>query len=58
MPDLMIECACGHVAPAPDERLLLGAARERIAARHPELAGRLSDEDLVRMAEREPTRPG
>ena len=58
MSGLVIECPCGHVIEAPDERGLLEAARAHVAASHPELVGRLSDDDLLRMAERESSRPG
>ncbi len=47
---MTIRCECGHVLRADDERQLLVAAREHIDAVHPELAGRLSDEDLLSMA--------
>ena len=53
MPALEIRCECGHLVRGDDETTLLAAAREHIAARHPELVGRLSDDDLRRMAGRE-----
>ena len=47
---MTIRCECGHVLRAADERRLLMAARAHIDAVHPELADRLSDEDLLAMA--------
>jgi hypothetical protein len=58
MSGLVIECPCGHVVEAPGEQALLDAARAHVAASHPDLAGRLLDEDLLRMAMREHSRPG
>ena len=47
---LSIRCECGHVVSGADERELLAAARTHIATTHPELLGKLSDDDLRRMA--------
>lgn len=47
---LVIRCACGHVVDGTDEARLLAAAREHIDAAHPELVGRLTDEELLAMA--------
>lgn len=44
-----IRCTCGHLVAAEDEARLLAAARNHIAARHPELVGRLSDAELLTM---------
>lgn len=49
----VIACECGQEVRGDDESALLAAAREHIAARHPELVGRLSDEDLRKMAREE-----
>lgn len=53
MSSLSIRCECGHMVHGDDESALLAAARTHIAAEHPELVGRLSDEDLRRMARQE-----
>jgi len=50
MPPLVIRCECGHAVRAHDEAALLVAAREHIASQHPDLVGRLSDDDLRAMA--------
>jgi hypothetical protein len=47
---MIIRCRCGKIVRGDDERALLAAARRHIAADHPELADRLSDDDLLRMA--------
>jgi hypothetical protein len=47
---LTIRCRCGEVVHGEDEQTLLAAARRHVEADHPELAGRLSDEDLLAMA--------
>lgn len=52
MPSLTIQCQCGQSLCADDEVALLAAAHEHIAAAHPDLIGRLSDEDLRGMAQR------
>ena len=53
MSSLVIRCECGFVVRGDDEPALLAAAREHITARHPELVGRLSDDQLRQMAGRE-----
>lgn len=50
---LLIRCECGHLVHGDDEAALLAAANQHIAERHPELVGRVSDEDLRAMAVRE-----
>lgn len=50
MSSLVIQCECGHLVQGNDEAALLAAAHEHIAAVHPDLVGRLSDEDLRAMA--------
>ena len=52
MPSLILQCQCGHSLHADDEAALLAAAREHIAAVHPDLVGGLSDDDLRAMARR------
>ena len=48
---MVIRCECGQVVHGDDERELLEAARRHIGERHPDLVGRLSDDDLRGMAE-------
>lgn len=50
---MLIRCECGQVVHGDDERRCLEAARRHIGERHPDLVGRLSDDDLRRMAEPE-----
>lgn len=47
---LVIRCECGGEVHADEETALLAAAREHIAERHPDLVGKLSDDDLRAMA--------
>jgi hypothetical protein len=47
---LIIRCECGHEVHGEDESRLLAAAREHVASAHPELLGRLTDDDLLAMA--------
>ena len=53
MSPMLIQCECGQRVEGQDEPAVLAAAREHIAAQHPDLVGRLSDEDLRRMAHRQ-----
>ena len=53
MSAMLIQCECGQRVEGEDETAALAAAHEHIAAKHPELVGRLSDEDLRRMAQRQ-----
>ena len=53
MPSMVIRCECGHLVHGGGESELLAAARDHIAAQHPELVGRLSDEDLRQMTRQE-----
>jgi hypothetical protein len=46
MPTMEIRCECGHVVRGEEEATLLSNARRHIAEHHPDLTGRLSDEDL------------
>ncbi len=50
MPPVSIHCECGEVVQGEDQPALLAAARRHIDARHPELVGRLSDDELLAMA--------
>jgi predicted small metal-binding protein len=47
---VIIRCECGHVVHGDDERQLLEAAHEHIASAHPDLVGRVTEEDLLAMA--------
>ena len=53
MSPMLIDCECGRRLEGEDEPALLAAAHEHIAAQHPDLVGRLSDDDLRRMARRQ-----
>lgn len=53
MSSLVIHCQCGQVVHGDDETALLAAVHEHVATAHPELAGRLSDDDLRAMARQE-----
>ena len=50
---MLIQCECGQCVEGEDEPAVLAAAHEHIAAQHPDLAGRLSDDDLRGMAHRQ-----
>jgi hypothetical protein len=47
---LTIRCECGHVVQEQDQEQLLAAAHEHVGSTHPELVGRLTDDDLMAMA--------
>lgn len=49
MPSLSIRCPCGRSVRGDDEAAVLAAAREHIAEVHPDLVGRLSDDELRAM---------
>jgi hypothetical protein len=53
MSPMLIQCECGQRVEGEDEPAVLAAAHEHIAARHPDLVDRLSDEDLRRMVHRQ-----
>lgn len=47
----LINCECGYVVRGETDDELLAAAEEHIDRDHPELAGKVSREDLLAMAE-------
>ena len=47
----VINCECGYVVRGEDDDELLRGAREHINEAHPDMAGKVSDEDLLGMAE-------
>ena len=47
----VIKCVCGFVVRGDNEEELLSAAEEHIQEMHPELAGKVTREDLVGMIE-------
>jgi predicted small metal-binding protein len=49
----VIRCECGYVARGDDDEALLADAKRHIDSNHVELAGQLSREDLLAMAEEE-----
>jgi predicted small metal-binding protein len=49
----VIRCECGYVARGDDDEALLVDAMRHIDSNHVELAGQLSREDLLAMAEEE-----
>ena len=49
----VIRCECGYVARGDDDDALLMDAKRHIDTSHVELAGRLSSDDLLAMAEEE-----
>ena len=49
----VIRCECGYVARGDGDEALLVDAQRHIDSNHVELAGRLSREDLLAMAEEE-----
>jgi len=51
MSAMRIQCECGLTVTGDDEPAVLAAARQHIAERHPDLVGRVSDDDLRRMAQ-------
>ena len=58
MTTMRIQCECGQTVTGDDEPALLAAARQHIAERHPDLVGRLSDDDLRRMTQAGSAGPG
>ena len=48
-----IKCECGEVIRADDEEALLAKAEQHINANHPDLAGKITRDDLLAMAEEE-----
>jgi predicted small metal-binding protein len=47
----VINCECGHVVRGDSDEELLANAKAHIGDAHPEMAGTVSDEDLLGMAE-------
>ena len=47
----VINCECGYVVRGEDDDELLQGARAHINEAHPDMAGKVSDEDLLGMAE-------
>ena len=47
----VIKCECGYVARGDSEEDLLVSARAHIADAHPDLVGKVGDDDLLAMAE-------
>lgn len=47
----LINCECGQVVRGRNDDELVAAATEHINSDHPELAGKLSREDILAMAE-------
>jgi predicted small metal-binding protein len=47
----LITCDCGHVSRAETEDELVAAANRHIEEVHPDMAGKVSREDLLAMAE-------
>jgi predicted small metal-binding protein len=47
----LINCECGFVVRGEDEEELLRNAEEHVNRDHPELVGKITREDLLRMAE-------
>lgn len=48
----VIKCECGYVARGETDGKLLAEANEHIRADHPDLVGRITDEDLSRWQRR------
>ena len=47
----VINCDCGFVVRGDSDDELLANARNHIASDHPDMAGKVGDEDLLAMAE-------
>ena len=47
----VIKCECGYVVRGDTEEELLASAREHIREAHPDLVGKVEDDDLLAMAE-------
>ena len=47
----LINCECGYVVRGSDDDDLVSKAEEHISQAHPELAGKMSREDLLGMSE-------
>jgi predicted small metal-binding protein len=47
----VINCECGYVVRGESDEELLAGARSHIQEAHPDLAGKVGDDDLMAMAE-------
>lgn len=47
----VINCECGYVVRGDSDEALLQGARAHIGEAHPEMEGKVSDDDLLGMAE-------
>jgi predicted small metal-binding protein len=47
----LVNCECGEVVRADDEDELVRKVEQHVAAKHPELVGKLSRSDVIAMAE-------
>jgi len=47
----VIKCECGYVVRGDTDEELLAGAREHIQDAHPDLVGKVGDDDLLAMAE-------
>ena len=47
----MMTCECGEVARAETDEELISAVERHVAEQHPEMAGRLTREQILGMAE-------
>jgi predicted small metal-binding protein len=47
----VINCECGYVVRGENDEELLAGARKHISEAHPELEGKVSDEDLLAQAQ-------
>jgi predicted small metal-binding protein len=47
----VIACECGFVVRGDTDDDLIGNAREHVRTAHPEIAGKISDEQFLAMAE-------
>ncbi len=47
----VINCECGYVVRGETDDELLAGARKHISDAHPEMVGKVGDEDLLGMAE-------
>jgi predicted small metal-binding protein len=48
---MLIRCDCGYIVRGETEEELIAAAREHIREAHPDQHAKVSDEDLLAMAE-------
>jgi predicted small metal-binding protein len=50
----VINCDCGYVVQGESDDELLANARAHIRSDHPDMAGKISDEQLLQMAQEQP----